>query len=276
MRLPFRSPGGQIEEGRDVFIHQVVEILSQCTHVWNRRGVHFKHLTVLPVSYLPRKAEKKRISGCSGLREGNKQSSTEDFQGNENLGDDTVTCVIYIVTRVSTLTEWTPPRGNSNVNRGLWWWCVSAGSSAVTDVPLWWGCWWWGGCACVEAKGSLWTFCSILLWTQLLWKQSPCLKLLSLQAVLIPLYCPVNRGLPVEGVSQFTAVWLNWARINSVTVFIRISLKLQLCLIPTQQAEKPFPKAILKMCPDCRELGVLSDTVTTSGQAFLFGAMKMF
>lgn len=124
--------------------------------------------------------------------------------------------------------------------------------------------------------GSLWTFCSILLWTQLLWKQSPCLKLLSLQAVLIPLYCPVNRGLPVGGMSQFTAVWLNWARINSVTVFIRISLKLQLCLIPTQQAAKPFPKAILKMCPDCRELGVLSDTVTTSGQAFLFGAMKMF
>ena len=67
------------------------------------------------------KLKRKGSVVARGLREGNKQSSTEDFQGNENLGDDTVTCVIYIVTCVSNLTEWTPPRGNSNVNRGLWW-----------------------------------------------------------------------------------------------------------------------------------------------------------
>lgn len=43
-------------------------------------------------------------------------------------------------------------------------------------------------------------------------------------------------------------------------MFIRISLKLQICLIPTQHAAKPFLKVILKICADCRELGVGLDT----------------
>lgn len=49
-----------------------------------------------------------------------------------------------------------------------WWWCVSAGSSTVTNVPLWCGCWWLGRmhmCGDREYMGNLCIFPLISLWT---------------------------------------------------------------------------------------------------------------
>lgn len=64
------EPEGQTQEGKDVFIHRVAEILLQHTRVFSHCGVHFKYLTMLPANYLPHKAEKKKTSSCSGLRGG--------------------------------------------------------------------------------------------------------------------------------------------------------------------------------------------------------------